>query len=615
MKAQFINSLYDNNMLRNKRKLSPQHEFREQTIKDNYDSKHTNRPAQAISFSGSAVSGAQKAISKVGNGLLESKFLNKLVEITNNNEAAFSAVFALFFAGILKPVLILFQTGHDDKDGQMIATKNFLSAFIGFLLKYTIEGGFIKKITGTMIDNIGLIEETKGQDGKRAIKAQSFDSSAVQKLAKKQLKSENSRLKDKFGYAKEATKNYTGLERLVEFIRSWKKYKYEPAKDLVDSRAKKLIQNIEDYHLSSYNKNDGVINFILKLHDNFLLTESKTYEAKSLLKAEHIKSQPCDAFNSLWKNFLGAGTAIAKAKVTSILLPVVLAAIFAKRNAENEMAKHKLGQDKASNLSISKNINKNPIYNKVQNNNNTKTSENGQISFTGSITDYAIQKSSSFLEKIAFSKTGQELAGGLSKISSIPASFMSHLESILLTVYWVINTQNSKKIHPDQKLGFNIHTVLVTVVSSLAAIIVDKGFQFLVNKAETGYAAKIKEARDTIKQATPDIEPKELAQQIAKKCSKLYQSGNIAQRLAKDGILANEKDFLNEAQNLAASYAKDLNKFKSLLIFAMVVRFLVPVLTVKQSKKIKNYLVEHTKKRTVEQPENKPKEDKTQKAA
>ncbi|MBR2069658.1 MAG: hypothetical protein IJ877_07865 [Candidatus Gastranaerophilales bacterium] len=614
MKTKFINnSLYYNSMPGYKQETLGQQKFKEHKIQNEHK-ENSNRPAQALSFSGSAVSGAQKAISKVGNGLLESKFLNKLVDITNNNEAAFSAVFALFFAGMLKPVLILLQTGHDDKDGQMIATKNFLSAFTGFLIKYTVEGSFIKKITSTMIDNIGLIEETEGKDGKKAIKTQSFNSEAAQKLAKKQLKSEHSKLKDKFKFAKETSKNATGFERIRKFARSWKKYKYEPAQDLIDSRAKKLIQNIEDYHLTSYNKNEGVVNFILKLHDNFLLTEKKAYEAKSLLSTENIKSQPSDAFNSLWKNFLGSATAIAKAKVTSILLPVVLAAIFAKRNAQNEMAKQKVSQDKASSLAISKNIGKNPIFNKIQNNDNKKTSQNGQISFTGSVTEYAIQKSSAFLEKIAFSKTGQELAGGLSKISSIPASFMSHVESVLLTAYWVINTQNSKKIHPDQKLGFNIHTVLVTIVSSLAAIVVDKGFQFLVNKAESGYANKIKEARDSIKEAAPDIDPKELAQEIAKKCSKLYHSGDIAEQLAKNGILGNEKDFLNEAQNLAASYAKDLNKFKSLLIFAMVVRFLVPVLTVKQSKKIKNFLVEHTKKHANE-PDNKPKENKTEKAA
>ena len=50
---------------------------------------------------------------------------------------------------------------------------------------------------------------------------------------------------------------------------------------------------------------------------------------------------------------------------------------------------------------------------------------------------------------------------------------MGDLESGLITTYWVVNTHNSKKIDPDQKLGLNVHTILVTLVSSTVAFIVD----------------------------------------------------------------------------------------------------------------------------------------------
>ena len=84
-------------------------------------------------------------------------------------------------------------------------------------------------------------------------------------------------------------------------------------------------------------------------------------------------------------------------------------------------------------------------------------------------------------------------------------------------------------------------------------------------------------------------------------------SGNIANELGKEGILSNEKELKSVIEGLAYKYSKNLSKAKSLLIFTFVVRFLVPVLTVKQSKKIKKRLVAFSKERAQKNSDNKVK--------
>ena len=146
MKLQLSNSQYNNDMLFKKLQTSKQEKSKKYKVQNNYDKTNMNRPAQAQSFSGSAVSKA----SKFATSFIESKTINNLIGVVKGNEAAFNAAYALIVAGMLKPGLVLAQTGFNDKDGQMIATKNFLQAFVGFFLGITIGGGFIKKIWDSM---------------------------------------------------------------------------------------------------------------------------------------------------------------------------------------------------------------------------------------------------------------------------------------------------------------------------------------------------------------------------------------------------------------------------------------------------------------------------------
>ena len=50
---------------------------------------------------------------------------NKTVEFVYDNEVAYNAIYALLVAGVLKPMCVLNMPGSEDKDKQMVATKNF----------------------------------------------------------------------------------------------------------------------------------------------------------------------------------------------------------------------------------------------------------------------------------------------------------------------------------------------------------------------------------------------------------------------------------------------------------------------------------------------------------
>jgi len=139
------------------------------------NSKDINRPTESVSFGGSAVSNgntkeAEKKknfkkkialiggvsaaliagvavlvsnLRKAGGGnlakgiALNQKFYNA-AEFSEKNEAYVKNILALGLAGLLKPICVLAMPGADEKDKQFTATKNALSAFIGFALTSAI---------------------------------------------------------------------------------------------------------------------------------------------------------------------------------------------------------------------------------------------------------------------------------------------------------------------------------------------------------------------------------------------------------------------------------------------------------------------------------------------
>lgn len=112
-------------------------------------SKNTDmmRPAESISFGGSVSSNAAKAASnlaqtkeKLGltDKLVRNKTFHKILKKSDENEAVIKALIALGLAGVLKPICVLAMPGAKEEDKQFTATKNCLSAVIGYLLSCAV---------------------------------------------------------------------------------------------------------------------------------------------------------------------------------------------------------------------------------------------------------------------------------------------------------------------------------------------------------------------------------------------------------------------------------------------------------------------------------------------
>lgn len=551
----------------------------------NEESNNETRPAQAISFRGSALSMGQKFIDNTP--------VNKLVGFVSENEAAYNAIYSLVIAGMLKPMVVLAQTGHDDKDGQMIATKNFLQAFLGSFLGLTVGGGFVKKIWDNIKDNLTLFQI----DDNRNLSTLDANSDKAKGIAKKLLIKENTGFGAKFAQAKTMVENADGLKKVPAFFKGMtSNIDYKPTKEQIASRAKTFVENFNQNHKEILEKNPE---YLKDLVENMKKLELNPSSAKRELKHG---SQLFDAFETFWKRSTDSATSIFKAKIASFLLPSVMAFMFAKRNLENQRAKEAQASQHGSDVLM----NNSKSIKEAQNNRFAAVSGGAKadntVAFKGSILDKAIDISTRGIEQAAMSKPGEKIVHGLAKVSKKPSARMSDLESIGITAYWVGSTAMSKRIDPDQKWGLNVHSVLVTAISSTAAFILDAITDGVINKSESAYLDRLKETVTTAQQKLKEGADAEAIKKLVKKnTSNLFNSEKVLKTLAnKETLELNEKELTRELENLACGYSKKLSKFKSLTIFTLVVRFLVPVLTVKMSKRIKNKIIDWTKQRRLE---------------
>jgi len=408
--TKYLNSSYSMHGMRKKEEL-----------KKNYANKNNvniteSKPAQAISFGG------------IFNPASVTKTGYKLVEFVNENEAAYNAIYSLIVAGILKPAAVLNMPGSEDKDKQMVATKNFLNAFIGAFLGATISGGFFKKI----IDNIKNNRELITINDKGVLGVVSESSIVAFKQAEEILK---------------------------------KELKTEPTSQQIVQKAKELVKNVKDNHLKAFEKNPE---FLKELKEN-----AETFVKND--KVKHYKTALNDSFDSVWKNALGGPVAISKAMVASALLPIVLNAIFGKRNKAKELEQKRKD---ASLLLNTKQFNQEKANFKPFN----KTNEQNNISFKGNILNSAINKTTRVVEEAVMSPVGKGIVEAFAKNSKKISARMGDIESFAITGYWIQNTMRSKKIEQDRKFGFNLHTGLVTLVSSAAAFIIDWSLDGLIEK-------------------------------------------------------------------------------------------------------------------------------------
>ena len=201
------NNYISNSMLMRKRKTDTQHNYKKTEI--TRENKELNRPARAISFGGSA--GLTKSLTKG---------FNKTVEFVYENEAAYNAIYSMIVAGMLKPLFVLNMPGSEEKDKQIVATKNFLQAFIGCFLGYTVGGKFIKKAIDVIGTNFNLLKINKTTGEIEAIEA---TSAKALEIAKNNIIKEKTTKKFKFKTAKEAAADLSGIKKKIKtFKESYK---------------------------------------------------------------------------------------------------------------------------------------------------------------------------------------------------------------------------------------------------------------------------------------------------------------------------------------------------------------------------------------------------------
>ncbi len=168
--------------------------------------------------------------------------------------------------------------------------------------------------------------------------------------------------------------------------------------------------------------------------------------------------------------------------------------------------------------------------------------------------------------KIAPTKPADSIIKGLQHFKK-PTPRMADLASIIYTIKLMTDTSKSKKIEKERKPALIINAALVTVVSSTLAMVIDNVTEPILKKMNETYAnldpAQFKKAEASIKSKAKNIE----------------------------GYLSN------------ADFAKGLNKLKSLTIFSLVVRVLVPVLSIPVTGKITQCFVNREKEKEQQEKE------------
>ena len=598
MKTKFLNHGINNYGLMNK-----SHNLRkEKTPLMNISAKNTNitRPAQELSFGGSVVSAAQQVAQKdlgaFGSKVVQNNKVNKLVDFVYDNEAMYNAIYSMLIAGIVKPLVVVNMPGSEEKDKQYIATKNFLQAFIGSFLGFTISGGVVKKAFDGVKNNLKLInvvnEKEMGKDGKEIVKSVHLepvakDSAQAQKVAKTVLKKEYFSMGQKFSRGAKAFKEAAN-GKFGAFFEAYKSKEYKVDEKTIANKAAQLVSNVKNKHLPIFEKNTAFV--------STLLESAKDYKSDCTLM---------DAFESFWKGSSGIPVALTKAKISSFLLPTVMGVLFAKRTLKKQQEEQRKQQVTLLN---SPSYQKDKEYfSSIINNDSSKENSN-QVAFKGSLVNGAINGLTTGIEKLSVLKPFEAAVNFLHKMPGPlkkPSARMADIESFGITAYWVTNTLKSKKIPPSQKLGLNIHTVLVTAVSSITAFALDTLLDKPIKQLSNNYKNIVKNGVDSIsKEAIKANDKATIQETIKEACKNLNNPKEIAKRLSEID-LADSKIVDKTITELGNGYQKKLSKFKSLTVFTLLVRFLVPVAMVKPGGKIKKKVIESREKKAAEVGKNK----------
>ena len=140
---------------------------------------------------------------------------------------------------------------------------------------------------------------------------------------------------------------------------------------------------------------------------------------------------------------------------------------------------------------------------------NKKSATN--LTFKGNVAskvlEGAINGTASLVEKAGLSQNfGEPVTKFVSRFKK-PSARVADIESFIITGYWFQNTARNKKIEPSQRLGLNIHSSLVTIVSSTAAFIIDWALDGIIKKSQNNYSKKLENIINNIKCFTKNFSP------------------------------------------------------------------------------------------------------------
>ncbi len=194
------------------------------------------------------------------------------------------------------------------------------------------------------------------------------------------------------------------------------------------------------------------------------------------------------------------------------------------------------------------------------------TKDSKELTGLPKIYDVVTDKIAFAIGKIAPTKPADSIIKGLQHFKK-PTPRMADLASIIYTIKLMTDTSKSKKIEKERKPALIINSALVTVASSTLAMLVDNVTDPILKEMGNRYAkldpATFKKAEASIKSQTKHAE-----------------------------------EWLSNAD-----FAKGLSKFKSLSIFTLLVRILVPILSIPITGKITEWFVNRGKEK--EQQEQK----------
>ncbi len=194
------------------------------------------------------------------------------------------------------------------------------------------------------------------------------------------------------------------------------------------------------------------------------------------------------------------------------------------------------------------------------------TKDSKELTGFAKLYDVITDKIAFAIGKIAPTKPADSIIKGLQHFKK-PTPRMADLASIIYTIKLMTDTSKSKKIEKERKPALIINSALVTAASSTLAMVVDNITDPILKEMNNRYAnldpATFKKAEASIKSQTKQA-----------------------------------SEWLSNAD-----FAKGLSKFKSLSIFTLLVRILVPILSIPITGKITEWFVNRGKEK--EQQEQK----------